>query len=137
MAKKKDPAAEKDFHALLFPGEKLAYPRGFPRAPWDEPTHFDERKPPGPSFTIRNYRTGGYEWHFMRLEYAPEEVQRDYHPEGLSVAEERVASARRRGLPDHLGDKFRVKRVRKGEGDDGHPRRTGDDEAGPAESVPA
>lgn len=99
--KPKKSGEEKDFRALLFPGSEPRYPEGFPRAEWDEPRVYDERKPPGRSWTIYNYRTGGHEWHFAPLDTAPEETQRDYHPERLTVAEERARGAARRAA--HTG----------------------------------
>lgn len=86
----------RDHHDLLFPGVAIRYPHGFPRATWDEPKLYDKQKPPGRSWTIYNYRTQGYEWHFAPLDTAPEDTQRAYHPQGLTVAEERAAGAARR-----------------------------------------
>lgn len=98
---RKKGATERDHYSVLFPGHELRYPEGFPRAQWDEPRVYDEQKPPGRSWTIYNYFTGGYEWHFAPLETAPEDTQREYHPQGLTVAEERAASKARRAA--HTG----------------------------------
>lgn len=103
IAKKKSrkKGEERDHHDLLFPGVPIRYPDGFPRADWDQPAIFDEAKPPGRSNTIYNYFTQSYEWHFAPLDVAPVDRQREYHPQGLSVAEERAASLKRRAA--HTG----------------------------------
>lgn len=66
----------------------------FPRVPGDLPANFPEGGPPGNCWTIYNYRERRCYWHLARPETWPEGVQRDFDPDGLSVAERREREGR-------------------------------------------
>ena len=59
----------------------------FPRVPGDQPASYPEQSPPGFAWTIYNYRERRSYWHFGRPAEWAEDVQRDYDPDGLTVAE--------------------------------------------------
>jgi len=60
---------------------------GFPRVPGDLPQDYPEASPPGPAWTIYHYRERRSYWHFTDPATWDEAIQRDYDPEGLTVAE--------------------------------------------------
>jgi len=66
---------------------------GFPRVPGDLPQDYPEASPPGPAWTIYNYREQRCYWHFGRPAEWAEAVQRDYDPEALTVVERRRKDA--------------------------------------------
>ena len=66
-----------------------AQPGIFPRVPGDQPASYPEQSPPGNAWTIYNYREQRCYWHFGRPAEWAEDVQRDYDPEALTVAERR------------------------------------------------
>ena len=55
--------------------------------PGDLPANYPEQSPPGFAWTIYNYRERRSYWHFGRPAEWAEAVQRDYDPDGLTVAE--------------------------------------------------
>ena len=61
----------------------------FPRVPGDLPKDYPEASPPGLAWTIYNHRERRSYWHFGRPAEWAEAVQRDYDPDGLTVAERR------------------------------------------------
>ena len=67
---------------------------GFPRVPGDRPKDYPEASPPGPAWTIYHYGERRSYWHFADPATWDEAIQRDYDPEGLTVAERRARGQR-------------------------------------------
>ncbi len=79
--------------------QAIGQPGIFPRVPGDLPQDYPDASPPGNAWTIYNYREQRCYWHFGRPAEWAEDVQRDYDPEGLTVAERRRHDANERHTP--------------------------------------
>jgi hypothetical protein len=73
--------------------QAIGQPGIFPRVPGDLPQDYPDASPPGNAWTIYNYREQRCYWHFGRPAEWTEDVQRDYDPEALTVAERRRKEA--------------------------------------------